>query len=114
MGMETTSNETASGSSSSETTQTTQAPSSIKSGLETSEFWITIASVVVGLLTSLGLFTPGGSDDLVKAFAAIIGGIATIVPAVVYIISRFKLKNEELKQKGNNTTTVSNWTTTTQ
>jgi hypothetical protein len=75
-------------------------PEPIKPGTKTTEFWVTIGTVVVGLLATTGIISPGGNDELIKALTTIIGGVATIVPAALYIYSRFHLKKEAMKMTG--------------
>ena len=66
----------------------------MKPGYQTSEFYMTIASIVIGVLVSAGVVDPIKANVLVSAVTTLIGGIITLVPVVVYIINRTWLKSK--------------------
>jgi len=65
----------------------------LKSGIKTSEGWLTVVVAVLGLFTTLGYITPDQASELTTAIPQVIGGIVTIVTTVAYIWSRTKLKS---------------------
>jgi murein DD-endopeptidase MepM/ murein hydrolase activator NlpD len=69
----------------------------IKPGWQSTEFWATLATAIVGILALAGKIDPADSDDLIKAIIAIAGGVITIITSVTYVISRSQLKKESMK-----------------
>jgi hypothetical protein len=69
--------------------QRQQAP---KPGAKTSEFWVTLAVVVLGGLASSGVIQSEDRDALVQVATAVAGMITAAAPAIAYIIGRAKLK----------------------
>ena len=65
----------------------------LKSGWKTTEFWVSIITSMVGILVTLGLFTPDNASSLIQSISMIVGGIVTSVPIVGYAISRGKAKS---------------------
>ena len=68
-------------------------------GYKTTEFWITIISIIVGLLVSTGVIDPNKSSQLTSSISALVGGIVTLAPAITYIINRTWLKSQNLTIK---------------
>lgn len=60
----------------------------IKSGMKTTEFWVSLAGGIFGVLVTLGVFTPDQAADLTKSIGEIAGGIITAISAASYAISR--------------------------
>lgn len=78
----------------------------IKSGVQTSEFWVTLITSIIGLLVMTGIVSPNESNNLVQSLTAIVGGIIMIAPAVTYIFGRTWLKRKALStQQPTNTVT---------
>jgi len=66
----------------------------IKSGYRTTEFWITLATQVIGIFTIAGVIGQDQSTQLVKAISDI---IIILAPAVIYIYNRTWLKSKTVK-----------------
>ena len=64
----------------------------LKSGWKTTEFWVSIATSLAGILTMFGIFTPEKAAALPVAIEQIVGGVVAIVPIVGYVLSRGKAK----------------------
>ncbi len=60
----------------------------VKPGWKTTEFWISIITAICGVGVLSGYVTPSESNQMVNA----LGGVAGLVPTVVYIFSRGKAK----------------------
>ncbi len=71
-------------------------PVTIKPGVKSSEFYVTMASSLVGLGVMLGYIPENQADAFVDAVVAVIGGLMVIVPTVVYIASRLRLKQTQV------------------
>lgn len=76
----------------------------LKTGLLTTEFWITLATSATGIAVVLGYLTPVEADELIKAIAQVIGGLLTIISTVGYIYGRVALKRQELQNSSQNST----------
>ena len=62
----------------------------MKSGIKTSEFWITIANTVLMVAVAFGL-----SQEEADSLAAVIAPlVAAVLPIVAYILSRAHIKKE--------------------
>jgi len=74
----------------------------MKPGKHTSEFYLTIASAVFGVLVALGLLTPEQPDQLIGAARtlvdAVIGLAAVVLPIIEYIKKRTELKKLEMEK----------------
>ena len=68
----------------------------VKTGFQSSEFYVTIATTIIGVLSMAGLIEPGQHNQLVQTVSQIIGGIMTLVPAIVYIWQRTWLKSRSM------------------
>lgn len=66
---------------------------SMKTGYKTTEFWVSIATAVFGLLTTTGVFTPDQASDLTQSVGTISGAVITAVSTGIYAISRAKTKS---------------------
>lgn len=64
-----------------------------KPGIRTTEFWTTLLSMVAGIMTMLGVFTPTESSQMVAGLSQIVGGVFVVVPVVGYVLSRGKVKS---------------------
>lgn len=64
----------------------------IKSGWKTTEFWVSLATSIFGVLVTTGVFTPEQAGDLVSSVGQIAGGLITVVASAAYAISRAKTK----------------------
>ena len=65
---------------------------SIKPGYKSTEFWVTIAVQIIGILATSGVFTIGQADALSKAAVQIGGVLAMVGSAFGYSMSRGKAK----------------------
>jgi len=70
----------------------------IKEGYKTTEFWVSLATAVFGVLVTLGIFTTDQASDLVKSVQQFSGGIITAISAAAYAISRGRAKNNPPKE----------------
>lgn len=59
-----------------------------KPGLQTTEFWVTIGTQVVGILAALGTFTSAQSAQALAALEPTVGLIMMVVSAIGYAVSR--------------------------
>lgn len=64
-----------------------------KPGWQTTEFWVSGATVVVMLLTAVGVISPSDSDHVNELISAIATGIAGVV-AAGYALARVLLKGK--------------------
>ena len=64
----------------------------IKSGYKTTEFWVTVASAVCGVLVAIGKITPEQSSTAVSTIVPLVGLGMAALPTITYIISRGNLK----------------------
>ena len=63
----------------------------MKPGWKTSEFWLSLAATVVGLLTAAGVVVEGST------LAKIVGLVAGLLGALGYTVVRGAIKNTERK-----------------
>ena len=66
----------------------------IKSGFKTTEFWVSLATGIFGILVTLGVFTPEQANDIITSIGTGAGGIITAVSAFGYAISRGMAKKD--------------------
>ena len=66
----------------------------MKPGWKTSEFWVTIAVQLAGVLATMGIFTPDQSDAMTEAITQIGGIVAMLASAFGYSISRGVAKRD--------------------
>ena len=64
----------------------------IKPGYKSSELYITLVTQLVGLGVMLGYVPADQADTFINAIISVIGGLMVIIPTVVYIASRIRLK----------------------
>jgi hypothetical protein len=60
----------------------------IKQGYKTSEFWLALASMIIGTLKILGIIPEAEADLILKAIRNVIAGLMVVIPVVGYAISR--------------------------
>jgi len=65
-------------------------------GYQTTEFWQSFITSVIGLLIEMGIIHSTNSDLLVQALTNIAGALLIIVPNALYILGRNKLKSQVL------------------
>jgi hypothetical protein len=63
-----------------------------KPGYKTTEFWLTLLSQTVGILTLTGVIKPEEATPYLQGGGAVIGGLMTIIPQIAYAFSRGKAK----------------------
>jgi len=68
----------------------------VKPGYQTTEFWMTIATSVTGMLAALGYIEPKQADELIQAVVSVVGGLLTIGSVIVYIRGRIELKKQSM------------------
>ena len=61
----------------------------MKPGILTSEFWTTVANAAFMFLVAFGLVDQAQADELIALIVALVGAV---IPVIVYIIGRNKLK----------------------
>lgn len=64
-----------------------------KPGFKTTEFWLSLAAVVVGFVASSGVFEEGSTE------AKIVGLVVTVLGALGYTAARALTKGTEAKAK---------------
>jgi uncharacterized protein (DUF697 family) len=65
----------------------------IKEGWKTTEFWVSLATAIFGVLVTLGIFSADQASDITKSVQQFAGGIITAVSAAGYAISRGRTKS---------------------
>lgn len=73
----------------------------VKSGLLSTEFYVTIANMAGGLAVTLGYLTPIQADEFQRAIVSVIGGVMVIGSTLLYIYNRISLKKEAIKAMTN-------------
>lgn len=68
-------------------------------GLRTTEFWVTGAANVVGLLVLAGVVNPEDVSGINEAVAQIASAVAIGITNVGYILGRTLVKKEEIRTK---------------
>lgn len=64
----------------------------MKSGYQTTEFWLTAVPVVVGVLIMAGILDPAATDEFSRQIEVAVSAIVTITGVVSYIAGRTWLK----------------------
>ncbi len=64
----------------------------VKSGIKTTEFWLTLVPLLLGVLAVFGVFTPAETTQMNAGLTQIIGGVFAVLPVLGYTISRGKVK----------------------
>lgn len=64
----------------------------LKDGWKTTEFWVSIATAIIGLCVLFGVFTTEETTEIMGSISQIIGSLMTIVPIVAYALARGKAK----------------------
>lgn len=65
---------------------------SIKPGWKTSEFWLTLTSVLVSGAVALGLLPNAEGEQLAGGLTAVVTGVFAVIPVALYIWGRVKVK----------------------
>ncbi len=60
----------------------------IKAGMKTTEFWVSLAGGLFGVMVTLGVFTADQAAELTNSVGDMAGGVITAVSAAGYAISR--------------------------
>ena len=68
-----------------------------KSGIKTSEFYVTLVSTLVSLLVMTGVIEPSYANQLTDLVVQAIGGVVALGTVIAYILSRTELKKEEMR-----------------
>lgn len=71
----------------------------IKSGIKSSEFYVTLLPGVVSLLVVAGVIDPIDSDVVLELTTQIIAGIVALATFVTYIAKRTELKKEVVRSQ---------------
>jgi len=72
---------------------------SIKSGIKTTEFWVSLATGIFGVLVTIGFFTPEQANDLIDSVREFSGAIITAISVASYAISRGLAKKDVPNEK---------------
>lgn len=72
----------------------------VKSGIKTTELWLTLITNVLTALVAFGALTQNEADMLSKVIIALIQLVIVLVPTVTYIIQRTSLKKAALNNGG--------------
>ena len=59
-----------------------------KPGWKTTEFWVSLATGVFGILVTLGIFSADQASDIIDSIGTIAGSVIAGVAAAGYAISR--------------------------
>lgn len=70
----------------------------VKSGIKTTELWLTLITNVLTALVAFGYLTQNEADMLSKVVIAVIQLVIVLVPTVTYIVQRTSLKKAALNQ----------------
>ncbi len=68
-------------------------PDEIKPGPQTTEFWMTLAANVVGVLALTGIITP----DEIEPWSQVGGGLLVSIVTLVYTYGRSNVKAQALR-----------------
>lgn len=68
-------------------------------GGKTTEFYLTVATAVIGILVMLGIIDPDQQSEMIQAVEKIIGAVITIWTTVNYAIQRRKIKTDSHSKK---------------
>jgi len=79
--------------------QKTETKSGIKPGWQSTEFWITIGSILLGILVLTGVLTPAQSAANMVIVERIAASLMVILPQLGYSISRGKVKSLDVLNK---------------
>lgn len=67
----------------------------MKSGVKTSEFWVSVIISILGVLVALGVITPEQQGTLSESIQQIAGAIMAAAPIVGYALSRGAAKKNQ-------------------
>lgn len=70
-----------------------------KPGIKTTEFWVTLGSALIMVLTAAGIFTSDAAQAVTESWTGIVGAVGTVIVSGTYIFSRATIK----KAASNNT-----------
>lgn len=70
----------------------------MKSGIKSSEFYVTLGSTIVSLLVMSGVLSAEQSSETAELIAQAIAGIVALGTIVSYIYSRTALKAKEMEK----------------
>lgn len=71
----------------------------MKPGIMTTEFWVSLAAVIIGLLVTLGVVpSTFPTSELIVAIEKIAGAIIAIITALYYTRARSSLKASNHKE----------------
>ena len=62
-------------------------------GYKTTEFWVTVATALGGILVASGVFDAAGAEQLDNTVKSICGTITSVIAMIAYITSRTKIKS---------------------
>ncbi|MCK5613336.1 hypothetical protein KAR91_66315, partial [Candidatus Pacearchaeota archaeon] len=57
---------------------------SVKTGIKTTEFWVSVGTAALGVLVLFGMITPDESSTILSGFSQAVGGVMTVVPTAAY------------------------------
>ena len=66
----------------------------IKAGYKTTEFWVSLATGLCGLLVTVGVFDAAQASEVAAAIGKVAGAVVMAVSSGAYAISRSKSKSE--------------------
>lgn len=69
----------------------------LKSGVKTTEFYMTLIAQVVSLLAILGVIPNSQVDYLTKAVISVFAGLISLVSLISYIKGRIELKAQKME-----------------
>ena len=65
---------------------------SVKAGVKTTEFWVSVMTALAGLGAVFGVFTPEEATNITSSVTVAIGGIMATISTIFYAFSRGKAK----------------------
>lgn len=72
----------------------------IKPGYKTSEFY-TMVATIVQMLTVFGIVPQGDAEPLIELGVIVVSGAVAVVGLYTYMVGRFKLKEEAVRNVSN-------------
>ena len=70
-----------------------------KPGYQSTEFWLTVASTILGTLVLAGKLTPAQSNEYITIAKDVAASIIIIIPQIMYFKSRLEIKLEDIFNK---------------
>ena len=66
----------------------------IKPGIKTTEFWFSFLTALGGIAVVSGYLSDKQVSDLIGGIESVVGGLVAIIPVIVYVWSRVRIKSK--------------------